>query len=521
MARRFAELMFTPHVKAVQERQGSRGAYERMEEADASALDHLGEVERVFIAARDSFYLATVSETGWPYVQHRGGPKGFLKVLDDRTIGFADYRGNRQYVSVGNLENDDRISLFLMDYPNRRRLKIVGHARIADIRSEPEMLERLRDLEYDARIERGMVIRIEGFDWNCPQHITPRFTETEIRELIAPVLTREMRTHPVAPTNAVLGSGPLELVIAGMRQLTPRVRAYELRAPNHAELPAIAAGAHIGIPVALEDGHAAIRTYSISSDPARRDVYEIAVLREEQGRGGSRAVHRDFTLGLALRCEVPRNSFALHQDARPAVLIAGGIGITPLKAMAHELTARAIDTRLHYATRSRDELAYRDALTAMLGERASFHTPDARLDVRAALEAAPADAVVYVCGPARLIDAVSSAAAALGFHSERVRAERFSAAQTPVDGQAFDIRLQRSGARVRVRANETVLDALESAGVPIASNCRSGICGTCVARVTAGDPDHRDTVLSPSERARGLLTTCVSRALSAELVLDL
>jgi len=189
MTHRFSTLMFTPHVKAIQEEQGSRASYARFEAPEAPARDRLGEHEEDFIAARDSFYMATVSETGWPYVQHRGGPAGFLKVLDDRTLGFADYRGNRQYVSVGNLATDDRVSLFLMDYPNQRRLKLLGHARTLDAESDPALLARLQD-QYPAKVERGIVITLEGFDWNCPQHITPRFTQDELAEALAPVRAR-------------------------------------------------------------------------------------------------------------------------------------------------------------------------------------------------------------------------------------------------------------------------------------------------------------------------------------------
>ena len=177
---RFAELMFTPAVKAVQERMGSRGAYEGFEAPDAPGNDALGPAERAFIGARDSFYMATTSETGWPYVQHRGGPPGFLKVLDATTLGFADFRGNRQYVSVGNLRGDDRVSLILVDYPNRRRLKLIGHARAVDVQADPGLAGRLQDAGYGARVERGLLVRIAGFDWNCPQHITPRYTEAEL-----------------------------------------------------------------------------------------------------------------------------------------------------------------------------------------------------------------------------------------------------------------------------------------------------------------------------------------------------
>jgi len=206
MAQRFSELMFTPHVKAIQEAEGSRSSYARFEDPAASGTDRLGEKEASFIAARDSFYMATVSEIGWPYVQHRGGPAGFLKLLDDRTLGFADYRGNRQYVSVGNLVTDDRVSLFLMDYPNQRRLKLLGHARIVDADAEPELLARLQD-HYPARIERGIVISVEGFDWNCPQHITPRFTEAQISEAVRPL---QARLEALEAENARLRAGIAE-----------------------------------------------------------------------------------------------------------------------------------------------------------------------------------------------------------------------------------------------------------------------------------------------------------------------
>jgi uncharacterized protein len=188
MGHKFAELAFTPEVKAAQERNGSRRAYARME-AGVDHHDVLGPSEAGFIAARDSFYMATVSETGWPYIQHRGGPVGFMRVLDGKTIGFADFRGNRQYVSVGNLQTEDRVSLFLMDYPNRARLKILGRARLVDA-NDHEILRRLSMPEYNGQVERGLLISVEAFDWNCPQHITPRFTLAEIEEATAPLRQR-------------------------------------------------------------------------------------------------------------------------------------------------------------------------------------------------------------------------------------------------------------------------------------------------------------------------------------------
>ena len=186
MSHRFAELAFTDRVKAIQEQEGSRASYARFEGGEPHH-DRLGAAEAAFLATRDSFYLATVSETGWPYVQHRGGPPGFLKVLDEATIGFAEFRGNRQYVSLGNLGGHDRVPLILVDYPHRRRLKILGHARPVD---DAATLARLTVPGYPAKVERGLLIAVAAFDWNCPQHLTPRFTEAEIAAAAAPLHAR-------------------------------------------------------------------------------------------------------------------------------------------------------------------------------------------------------------------------------------------------------------------------------------------------------------------------------------------
>jgi hypothetical protein len=188
MGNKFAEIAFTPTVRSVQEGMGSRPSYARME-LGPDLNDELGPSEAAFIGVRDSFYMATVSETGWPYVQHRGGPAGFVRVLDAKTIGFADFRGNRQYVSVGNLMRDDRVSLLFMDYPNRARLKVLGRASLIGPERR-EILDRLEPSNYRARIERGFLIRVEAFDWNCPQHITQRFTLAEIEDATAPLRQR-------------------------------------------------------------------------------------------------------------------------------------------------------------------------------------------------------------------------------------------------------------------------------------------------------------------------------------------
>jgi predicted pyridoxine 5'-phosphate oxidase superfamily flavin-nucleotide-binding protein len=185
MARNFAEIAFTESVKAQQEKYGSRKSYARMEQLERGTELSFNEAD--FIAERDSFYLATVGASGFPYVQYRGGPKGFLKVLDARTLAFADFRGNLQYISTGNLQDNDKAALFLMDYAQRQRMKIFARIEIFEAATAPELIAQLHDTSYEAQVERAMVLHVEAFDWNCPQHITPRYTIEEIRALNGPL----------------------------------------------------------------------------------------------------------------------------------------------------------------------------------------------------------------------------------------------------------------------------------------------------------------------------------------------
>ena len=192
MRHRFFDLAFTPSVRTEQARRGSRAAYASAvaEAGDAAAGDRLTDRELSFIADRDSFYLASVSETGWPYVQHRGGPAGFVRRGDDGTLGWSEFAGNRQYVSQGNLAADDRVAMIFVDYPNRRRLKVLGRLRMVEPGDAPELAERFGVGAYRARTERLAVVTVEAFDWNCPQHITSRFTVAEIEAAVAPLHAR-------------------------------------------------------------------------------------------------------------------------------------------------------------------------------------------------------------------------------------------------------------------------------------------------------------------------------------------
>lgn len=196
MAMKYLQVTMTESVRSAQQQYYGRA----LTITDVPDRDLLGEAEARFIADRDSFYLGSVGETGWPYVQHRGGPKGFLKVLDPATLAFADYRGNRQLLSTGNLHANDRVALFLMDYKNRTRLKILGHAQVEDVRAHPALAERLAQGDMQNKVERVVTIEVVSYDWNCPKYITPRYALDEVEEAMAPLKSR------IAELEAQLGS---------------------------------------------------------------------------------------------------------------------------------------------------------------------------------------------------------------------------------------------------------------------------------------------------------------------------
>lgn len=189
MSKRYGSIAFTGGVRAIQSEHGSQAFYGRKLAAGQAAPgpDPLTEDEKEYLRERDGFYLASVGETGWPYVQFRGGPKGFVQVLDDHTIGWADFRGNLQYISTGNVSGDDRVAIIAVDYAHRRRLKMFGRARIVTAGQDTELIHSLSDSAYDAVVERAVVVSVEAYDWNCPQHITPRYTLDELDRAIAPL----------------------------------------------------------------------------------------------------------------------------------------------------------------------------------------------------------------------------------------------------------------------------------------------------------------------------------------------
>lgn len=440
MSHKFADLAFTQTVRDYQSEMGSREGYKSMDSGED--YNHLMSlVEAEFIMARDSFYMASVSETGWPYVQHRGGPAGFVKVIDAQTIGFSDYAGNRQYVSAGNFRTDDRVSLFFMDYPNRRRLKILGRVEQVD-GSDLETMAALEDDDFRAPVERAFVIRIEAFDWNCPKYITPRYTDTDIESLIAP-LRQEIKTlsaskgesvksHPAAPLTAI-GNGPLALTITAIRAESEGVLSFELRRPDGTKLPIIEAGAHIQVPVMLDNGKTIWRFYSLASDPTQQDYFTIAVLHqptESGGRGGSVALHSLYRVGMTLHCYRPDNYFglqsSLHVLGAKAVFLAGGIGITPIRSMIYAALASGYQAEVHYGAKSPQTAAFMAELSGLPLPLKAYYSDDGHfIDLKSLFSQADTETVYYLCGPPPMLKAARQAAKDANLPADKLVFEAF------------------------------------------------------------------------------------------------
>jgi ferredoxin-NADP reductase len=308
-------------------------------------------------------------------------------------------------------------------------------------------------------------------------------------------------------------STALKVRVSAAKMLTPVVREFTLQSCAGL-MPGFSPGSHVQVHLPLADGQVR-NAYSLTSDPADNRHYRIAVRLQEVSRGGSHYLHRQVQVGDILEISPPANLFALHSTASLHILIAGGIGITPFMAYIAALEQQRANFELHYLYRPGVSDAYVEELQQRLGSR--LHTYACRPDLKQILGDRPLGSHVYTCGPQPLLDAVRQQAKVLGWPKSRVHWEAFNAAQP---GQPFDLELLRSGQRLRVGAEQSLLEALESAGLQIPNLCRGGVCGQCMTRHVGGEIEHRDSFLSPVEQAEFLMP-CVSRGCGPCVSLDL
>lgn len=320
----------------------------------------------------------------------------------------------------------------------------------------------------------------------------------------------------------------LELKVTHVKDLTPNIKMFEFVAANGGDLPAFDAGAHIDIKTAH-----GVRSYSLANNPTERNRYVTAVLREHAGQGGSRWMHETLKPNLSVTSSPPIQNFPLFESAKKSLLLAGGIGITPMLAMSHRLKAIGADFHLYYCTRAANETAFYDEVKALLGDKVTFvhdgGDPSKGLDLKATFGAVQPDTHLYVCGPGGLLNAVRAATSSWPAHA--VHFELFASAKTAEQKaeaaakskEDFEIELAQSGATLTVPANKSILDVLLDNGYGVPYACEDGWCGACTVGLVSGKADHRDEFLSDADKAEGKkIQVCISRAMPGEkLVLDL
>ena len=317
----------------------------------------------------------------------------------------------------------------------------------------------------------------------------------------------------------------LHLKISAIEDLTANIKRYVLVAEDGGELPPFQAGAHINIDTAID----VTRSYSLANDPAVRGHYEIAVKREVEGAGASGWMHDALQVGSVIEASAPANNFTLDQKAGAHILVAGGIGITPVLSMARQLMREGADFAFHYCATAAEDAAYVDEITKEFAERAHFHfdggDPAKGIDLEKVLASQGDDTHLYVCGPGGLMDAVIDAARARNWSEDVIHYEFFTpkAAQNTEDDGSFTVRISSTGQELEVPSGQTILETLRANGLEVASACEGGICGTCKTTLLGGAADHRDQVLNEGEQSKNQsVILCVSRAQAGEvLVLDL
>jgi len=490
--------------KYIQQRQLTLHAATEPSQSITSRLGTpLGDEQITLITNADTFFVASANPGHGVDASHRGGNPGFVHILNQQRIRIPDYNGNSLFNTLGNLTAYPHAGLVFLDFETNRVLQLTGNAKIL--------------WDHD--------------DSTNPTGGTGRYWELEIKQWCETSLPRKLSWtlpdyspyNPIPQQSTPSDPTMLKLRITRIRQKTQRIKSFQLTAVNNATLPEFEAGAHLPIQVTLPNGRQAYRQYSILSDSADRTHYEIAVLVEPDGRGGSRFMHENVNVNQLIETGVPRNDFPLSRSGNHHILIAGGIGITAILSMLKSLAENGTSLEVHYAVRTELDFSYRDEIELLSAGHAFFYHSDGlnakKLNIDQLLSEQKQDTHVYVCGPVRMIESVRRLADQYSWNPDQIHFETFGSHSTS-DDKTITIHLSRSKKTIAVKSSQTILDALSDVGITVPHDCKRGECGMCATGVIEGEPDHRDLYLSSSERQH-IMCPCVSRAKSDELVLDL
>lgn len=443
---------------------------------------------------------------------HRGGLPGFIKLIEGNTLLIPDYKGNSMFNTLGNIHQYPKAGIIIPDFDNARVLQLTGQAEI--------LWNQQDETNHSAGTKRFWTLKVEAWqETPITKHIDWHFQD------YSPHNPREKTANVEGQRDA---NKAISMRVAKVVQKSPRIKLFRLIGTEaslkgkHKEvpLPEFDAGAHLPVELVLADGKKVIRHYSILSSVKERDYYEIAVQREDGGRGGSLSIHERLEVSSQVLVWPPKSEFPLIRDDKHKILIAGGIGITPMLSMLRELIVQQASFEFHYTARSEADLAFKQEVFALAGNRAFFYSSDTkRLDLEHLISHAKSQSHVYLCGPLGLINQVREITKAQHWLESRVHFESFGSASQPGD-KAIELKLKKSNQVIMVDPKESILDALSQNKVAIPYDCKRGECGLCVTTFTQGEADHRDFYLSKTEQKQQMCV-CVSRAKGDSLTLDL
>jgi len=461
----------------------------------------LGQIQRALIEKADTFFVTSAHPEHGIDASHRGGQPGFVQIINNQQLRIPDFAGNSMFNTLGNFTSYPYAGLIFIDFETGQILQLTG---------QPEILWQLDDPQN----ETGGTHRYWQLDITCWRQSTlPHRFVWEFLDA-SPYIPEHRKTQT---------KNSISLTVKRIQQETDRVKSFCLRASDNRELPAFQAGAHIQVHLKLLDGSITKRHYSLLNSPADRKTYEIAVLKEPDGRGGSLYMHEQIHQGDVLQVSIPKNEFTMTTKSEHNILIAGGIGITPIVSMLHKLTADNKSCELHYSASTFSDLALRQRVEQLAGDRAHFYAtkePDGRrMDIDKIMATPRPGVQVYVCGPRGLINAVRNSADLLGWPSAQIHFESFHSQPLPGD-RPIRVKLVRSNKVLTVPAERTILDTLLEAGISVPHTCKRGECTMCTTQVVSGVPDHRDLCLTANEK-KSSMCLCVSRARTDDLALDL
>jgi len=455
------------------------------------------------ITDSDSFFVGSGVDEHHNDASYRGGDPGFVTIVHNRKLLIPDYKGNSMFNTLGNFESNEHAGLVFIDFESNKLLQLTGTAKV--------LWDQIDETNVTGGTKRYWHFNVISWQETA---LPPALNWTFF----------EYSPHNPKP----LVSRKLSLVVSAITKKSDRIKSFKLTAKDGGMLPAFEPGSHLPLEIELSTKNIALRHYSITSSSHDNRFYEIAVQQEKQGEGGSNYMHQKLGLGQTINSMYPVNDFSLSSPGKHHILIAGGIGITPILSMLRYLAQKNESYELHYSVKSSNDLAFKEEIVKLAEKNAHFYftkeTSDkgvvpSRLDINSLFKQSKNSSHVYVCGPLKMIEAVKDNADENNWQPSHIHYESFGSSLQGSE-QAVEVKLQKSGKVIVIDPKQTLLDGLLAANINVPFACKRGECGMCVTEYVEGTPDHRDVYLTKDEKSHSLCL-CVSRTTSKSITLNL